>query len=242
MTDSTPGFGERAVALAGESDRTDLAAFLTRALRLDEAAVVRLRRRGEGVLVAWVQTGFEVLATRIVRGTVQPADLCVAADSLWAALTATAGTAKAIDPGWAMDSAWRGALPPDEGFVHVDDVPARVLVELAQHGVALTREAGAQGPPASLLAQEVLEVSGDEVPGRNETTVGVPMRMVFALGAMGFVPTTGHDTMAAGGIDAGAIAADEVVRVRASNTWIRLDARFGSVYLRKSGGLGLSVL
>lgn len=63
------------------------------------------------------------------------------------------------------------------------------------------------------------------------------MRMVFALGAMGFVPTTGRDTMVADGI-----AADEVVRVRASNTWIRLDARYGSVYLRKSGGIGLSVL
>lgn len=231
MTDTTTGFGERAVAVAGENDRTDLAAFLTRAVRLDEAAVVRLRRRGDGVLGAWIQTGFEVLAARIVRGTVHPADLCVAADSLRAALTASVGTANAIDPGWAMDSAWRGALPPDEGFVHLDDVPARVLVELAQQGVALTRDAGAQGPPASLLAQEVLEVSG------GETTVGVPMRMVFALGAMGFVPTTGRDTMVADGI-----AADEVVRVRASNTWLRLDARFGSVYLRKSGGLGLSVI
>ncbi|NLU63120.1 hypothetical protein HCA61_12710 [Rhodococcus sp. HNM0563] len=231
MTDLTPSFGERAVALAGESDRTDLAAFLTRALRLDEAAVVRLRRRGDDVLSAWIMTGFDVLAARIVRGTVHPADLCVAADSLRTALTASLGTAKAIDPGWAMDSAWRGALPPDEGFAHVDDVPARVLVELAQQGVALTRDAGAQGPPASLLAQEVLEVSG------GETVVGVPMRMVFALGAMGFVPTTGRDSMAADDI-----AADEVVRVRASNTWIRLDARYGSVYLRRSGGLGLTVL
>nr|WP_206040059.1 hypothetical protein [Rhodococcus sp. HNM0563] len=217
--------------MAGESDRTDLAAFLTRALRLDEAAVVRLRRRGDDVLSAWIMTGFDVLAARIVRGTVHPADLCVAADSLRTALTASLGTAKAIDPGWAMDSAWRGALPPDEGFAHVDDVPARVLVELAQQGVALTRDAGAQGPPASLLAQEVLEVSG------GETVVGVPMRMVFALGAMGFVPTTGRDSMAADDI-----AADEVVRVRASNTWIRLDARYGSVYLRRSGGLGLTVL
>ncbi|MCK0092374.1 hypothetical protein MWU77_16475 [Rhodococcus sp. F64268] len=231
MTDLTPSFGERAVALAGESDRTDLAAFLTRALRLDEAAVVRLRRRGDDVLSAWIMTGFDVLAARIVRGTVHPADLCVAADSLRTALTESLGTAKAIDPGWAMDSAWRGALPPDEGFAHVDDVPARVLVELAQQGVALTRDAGAQGPPASLLAQEVLEVSG------GETVVGVPMRMVFALGAMGFVPTTGRDSMAADDI-----AADEVVRVRASNTWIRLDARYGSVYLRRSGGLGLTVL
>lgn len=129
-----------------------------------------------------------------------------------------------------MDSAWRGALPPEGGYTHIDDVPARVLVELAHRGVALTREHGAQGPPASLLAQEVLEVSG------GGTTVGVPMRMVFALGAMGFVPGSGRDA-AVSEIDPA-----EVVRVRAGRAWIRLDARFGSVFLRRSGGLGLSVL
>ncbi|MEU5843829.1 hypothetical protein [Rhodococcus sp. NPDC047139] len=217
--------------LATTDDCVDLAAFLGRAARLDEAAVVRLRRHGDGLLGVWTRTGFEVLAGRVVRGSITPADTCVAADALRGALLAGAQTRTEVDPGWAMDSLWRGALPPHDGYVHVDDVPARVLVDLAQRGVALTREHGAQGPPASLLAQEVLEVSGAG------TTVGVPMRMVFALGAMGFVPGAGRDTVDSAGIDPA-----EVVRVRAAATWTRLDARYGSVYLRRGGGLGLSVV
>ncbi|MEE2031863.1 hypothetical protein [Rhodococcus chondri] len=229
MTDPRAVAGERVLRLADPGDRRDLTAFLTRALRLDEAAVVRLSRRGDGMLGAWVHTGFEALAMRVVQGAVTPADICVAADGLRAALVALDGPHTEVDPGWAMDSAWRGALPGDAGYTHVDDVPARVLIELAHRGVAVARDQGAQGPPASLLAQEVLEVSGGEL------TVGVPMRMVFALGSMGFVPGA-----AAGDVDG--IDPGEVVRVRASATWLRLDARFGSVYLRRSGGLGLHVL
>ena len=65
-----------------------------------------------------------------------------------------------VDPGFAMDSAWRGMLPPETGFVHLDDVPARVVLDLAQRGVALAKEYGsAHGPPASLLDQEVVAVT-----------------------------------------------------------------------------------
>ena len=54
-----------------------------------------------------------------------------------------------VEPGFAMDSAWRGGLPPETGFVHLDDVPAHVVLDLAQRGVALAKEhSGAQGPPA----------------------------------------------------------------------------------------------
>ena len=40
---------------------------------------------------------------------------------------------------------------------------------------------------------------------------------MFALTAMGFVPDT----------------PDEVVRVRTTRAWLRIDARFGSVYRRR---------
>jgi hypothetical protein len=111
-----------------------------------------------------------------------------------------------------MDSAWRGALPPESGFAHIDDVPASVVVELAQRGAEVSKEQGSQGPPVSLLDQEVIHVSGAGV------TVGVPMRCVFALTAMGFVDPQG---------------ADEIVRVRTVGAWLRVDARYGSVYRRR---------
>ncbi|OKH75899.1 hypothetical protein EB74_14450 [Mycobacterium sp. SWH-M5] len=206
---------ERGLWVEGSQDRGDLMTFVDRALRLDEAAVVRFRQRGrDGHVVAWVATGFDVLACRVVPGRIRPHDLSAGADAL---ATALAGGGGHIDPGFPMDSAWRGALPPEDGFVHLDDVPARVILDLAQQGIALAKEhSSAHGPPASLLDQEVLSVSGGNV------TVGIPMRCVFALTAMGFLPQTGDE-----------VSAQEIVRVRAHPAWLRIDARFGSVYRRR---------
>lgn len=193
--------------------RSDLAVFVDHALRLDEAAVVRLRARSDGLVTAWVATGLDVLAVRAVTGQLTPGDLSCGADELARGLRSADASGR-VDPGYPMDSAWRGALPPDTGFTHLDDVPAAVLTDLAQRGVGLAREHGsAHGPPASLLDQDVLQVSS------RDTSVGVPMRCVFALTAMGFMPDPPGE--------------DEIVRVRLSPTWLRIDARFGSVYRRR---------
>jgi hypothetical protein len=139
---------------------------------------------------------------------VRPGDLSAGADALVAGLTAM-DRSGFVEPGFAMDSAWRGALPPETGFVHLDDVPARAVLELAQRGVALAKEhSSAHGPPASLLDQEVVAVSS------GDASVGIPMRCVFAL-------------------DPESVAPDEIVRVRVLPAWLRIDARFGSVYRRR---------
>ncbi len=196
--------------------RTDLATFVDHALRLDDAAVIRLRARSTGLLSAWVATGFDVLASRVVVGKVRPDDLSVGADALARGLSAMDESGY-VDPGFAMDSAWRGALPPESGFTHLDDIPARVMLDLAQRGAQLAKEHGsAHGPPVSLLDQEVIQVSSADV------SVGLPMRCVFALTAMGFLPQSPD-----------AIDADEIIRVRILPSWLRLDARFGSVYRRR---------
>jgi hypothetical protein len=202
---------ERGIWLVDATHREDLATFTERALRLDHAAVIRLREREGGLVAAWVATGFDVLASRVVAGRVLSA----------------MDTGGFVEPGFAMDSAWRGALPPETGFVHVDDVPARVMLDLAQRGVALAREhSSAHGPPASLLDQEVVEVHSADV------SVGIPMRCVFALTAMGFLPQSVNGGQGMG-LDPGTVAADEIVRVRAMPAWLRIDARFGSVYRRR---------
>jgi hypothetical protein len=202
---------ERGAWLPDAAHRADLAAFVERARRLDEAAVIRLRRRSADTLVAWAATGFDVLAGRVVNGSVRPPDISASAEALLRGLAAP-GPSGYVDAGFPMDSAWRGALPPDSGFVHIDDVPASVVLELAQRGAEVSKEQGSQGPPVSLLDQEVIHVSGAGV------TVGVPMRCVFALTAMGFVDSQ---------------AADEIVRVRTVGPWLRVDARYGSVYYHR---------
>jgi hypothetical protein len=215
--------GERGLWLDDAAHREDLTTFVERAIRLDAANVIRLRERAGGLVVAWVATGFDVLASRVVAGRVKPADLSVGADALARALPSM-DRSGFVEPGFAMDSAWRGMLPPETGFVHLDDVPARVVLDLAQQGVALAKEYGsAHGPPASLLDQEVVAVSS------GDTSVGIPMRCVFALTAMGFLPqSTTTDQFAPE-----SVAPDEVVRVRVLPTWLRVDARFGTVYRRR---------
>ncbi|OBB99134.1 hypothetical protein [Mycobacterium sp. 852002-40037_SCH5390672] len=201
---------------ARSAHRTDLAAFVDRALRLDDAAIIRFRTRSQGLVTAWVATGFDVLASRVVVGEVRPGDLSVGADALARGLSAMDACGY-VNPGFAMDSAWRGALPPESGFTHLEDIPARVMLDLAQRGAQLAKEhSSSHGPPVSLLDQEVVQVSSGDV------QVGLPMRCVFALTAMGFLPQSPD-----------AVAADELIRVRILPTWLRLDARFGSVYRRR---------
>ncbi len=200
-------------------ERDDLGAFVARAVRLDAGALVRLRDSG-GRVDAWHSTPFDVLATRSVPGSVEPADLTVAGSDLLAALAVVGRPI--VDPGSPQDLQWREALPPEDGWHDVDEVPADVLEKLADRGAEVARDnSGPHGtPPTSLLDQKVITVSGAgfEVP--------VPLRCLFALSGMGFVG--GH-------------AAHEVVRVSATDIWLRLDARYGAVLRRRHSLLPLLV-
>ncbi|MFT9533922.1 hypothetical protein ACM0AX_11730 [Mycobacteroides abscessus subsp. abscessus] len=206
---------EAALRVPDTHDRKDLGTFLARVSQLDELAVVRLRARGDGRVVIWAATQFDVLACRAVRGELRTPDITAAVDEVLRGLQSPDADGY-VHTGYPMDSVWRGALPADNGFEYLDDIPARSVLELAQRGGELAREHGsAHGPPVSLLDQSVVTVDG--AGGRQ---VDVPMRCVFALTAMGFIPASP--------------AEDEPVRVRALPSWLRLDARFGSVYRHRA--------
>ncbi|BCK57759.1 hypothetical protein [Nocardia wallacei] len=226
-----PGFDrsdQRALRVPDPAERENLATFVGRAVRLDPAAVIRLRRRGDRYVAAWAATSFEALAVRTVVADLGVDDVTVGGDTLLSGL-AGPGAGGPIDLGFSMDSAWRTALPPADGWVHVDDVPARSLVELAERGAEVAAEHGSGfGPPVSLLDQAVLTVTG------GGQQVEVPMRVVFALTAMDFIPHSGDKA------DSRRIAPTEIVRVRAARTWLRLDARYGSVARRRGPGMPLT--
>lgn len=215
----------RGLAPYRDSDRSDVAAFVARARRADDAGVLRLHERDDARVGLWVRTGFDVLATRSVFGTVTPND--VVADAAAMAASMDAGD-DVIDIGSMPTIAWQGALPGSAGFAHVDDVPARDVIDLARRGADVARdESGAMGMASSLLDQKVLSVTG------SGDTVDVSMRAVFAMTSMGFVrDAAGREITGDSPIDA--IAPDEPVRVRASASWLRLDARYGSVYQRRT--------
>lgn len=203
-------------------DRDDLGVFVARAVRLEPSCVVRLRaREGGGHVEAWVATPFDVLATRAVAGAVEPADVTVSGNELLAALTVARG--ERIDPGPPQDLLWRSPLPPSVTWLPVDTLPVREVAGLADSGAALARDnAGPKGtPPTSLLDHEVLTVEGSGL------TVKVPLRCLFALTGMGFLPPEA------------ASAPNDHVRVSATDSWLRIDARYGAVARRRHALLPL---
>ena len=208
------------LSFADQSERDDLGAFVARAVRLDGQTAVRLRTRDGGRVDAWVATPFDVLATRTVLGEMAPSDVTVFGNDLLAALAVS--RADRVDPGRSVDMQWRSALPPQAHWQVVEDhLPAKVVSDLTERGLELAREnVGPQGtPPASLLDQTVLTVSGDGL------EVKIPMRCLFAMSGMGFVGA----------------ADDEHVRVTATDAWLRIDARFGAVVRRRHALLPLLV-
>ncbi|ALE74562.1 MULTISPECIES: hypothetical protein [unclassified Pseudonocardia] len=220
--------------LADATERDDLGAFTARVVRLDQAAAIRLTTAGDRV-TAWARTPFDVLVTRSVAGTLDGGVPVTAhASSLLTALAVE--RAEEIDPG--APAAWMEELPPAEGWALVDDIPAGELDGLAERGLALAREhAGPMGPPASLLDQTVLTVSPPE-PGRPVT---VPMRVLFAMSGMGFLGSGPADAGGAVPGPGGTGAGEPRVRVSASGSWVRLDARYGAVVKRRVVSLPLTV-
>ncbi|MGE3284648.1 MAG: hypothetical protein AB7J32_00935 [Pseudonocardia sp.] len=237
------------LAIPDQADRDDLGAFTARVVRLDQVAPVRLRaqRRGdERYVVAWAPTPFDALATRSVRGEVEPADLTVSASGLLTALAVD--RAPTIDPGPQLPAVL-GDLPPEDGWTVVEDVPAAELDAIAERGLAVAREnAGPLGPPASLLDQTVLTAQAGAAPAGASGAAGapgaggtagapgtpaagpgavkVPLRCLFALSGMGFL---------------GAGAGTDIVRVSATGSWLRLDARFGAIVRRRVTALPLII-
>lgn len=205
-----------ALHITDPDDRGDLGTFVGRVVRLDQTAVVRLLGSASGRVTAWASTPFDVLATRSVPGTLEPDDVTTFAAALLSALSVD--RADTVDPG--SGGLWQGLLPPADGWAVVDTVPATELEGLTERGLALAREhAGPLGPPASLLDQTVLTVTGAAGP-----PVRIPMRCLFALSGMGFV---------------GAGDAGETVRVSATSSWLRLDACYGAVVRRRITALPL---
>ena len=213
------GSADGMIRVPDPADRDDLRTLLRRVLRLDEAAVVRLTAAGEGRMRVWARTPFGALVVRVLRGECPGGDVVCGADHLLTELDILPrGDAEGlIDPGMPLLSAWQGLLPPTDGFQLVEDVPAQVLLDLTESGRTAAREnAGPAGLPPSLLDQVALTVRSDTA-----SPVGIDMRTVFSLVMCGFVPER-----------AGRAPDGEPVRVSERGAWLRIDARYGTVYRR----------
>ncbi len=198
------------------ADRDDAAAFAGRVSRWDPMGPVRLRADGDAVRM-FATTPFDTLVSRTISGRLDPRDVTVHAGNLLSALAV--GTGANVDPGTVIDASWRSQLPPTTGWVRVDDLPAALVNGLADQGTSQARDhpGPAGGASTALLDSEVLNVTGAGM------DVSVPLRMLFALSGMGFAPPND----------------DEQVRVSATDSWVRIDGRFGAVLRRRHSLLPL---
>ncbi|GAA4261273.1 hypothetical protein [Dietzia aurantiaca] len=213
------GSRDGTIRVPAPADRDDLRTLLRRVLRLDEAAVVRLTTAGDGRMRVWARTPFGPLVVRVLAGDCPGGDVVCGADHLLTELDLLprGDSEGRVDPGMPLLSAWQGLLPPTDGFQLVEDVPAQVLLDLTESGRTVAQEnAGPAGLPPSLLDQEALTVRSD-----GSSPLGIDMRTVFSLVMCGFVPERG-----------GRAPEGEPVRVSERGAWLRIDARYGTVYRR----------
>ena len=208
------------IRFTSPAEGADLAAFLGRVVRLDPAALVRLRA-GQGSAAGYVSLPFGVMVSRSARVLAGPADVTVRAAALLALLDGLGDDATVSLPDQ-QDAAWRGQLPPAAGWERLDSVPASVVTQLVRAGVETLKAAGPGGVAGrggeALLDHEALTVSGA---GR---TVALPLRVLSAAWRMGFL---GDE---APGQTADPTRPERLVGVSTSGRWARLTAPYGSAY------------
>ena len=197
---------------------TNLAAFVEHAMRLDEAAVIRIRARSCGIADGMGRNGFRRAGQS--RGGRQ------------SATRRHVGRRGRVGPRAGRRFGKHGVRRSGlrDGFgVAGRAAPGIRLHPPRRHTRQVDAGSGAAGRATGQGARQCPRAAGLAAgPGGRRgqlrrRRVGVPMRCVFALTAMGFLPQS-----------ADAIDADEMIRVRILPAWLRIDARFGSVYRRRS--------
>ncbi|WP_308442881.1 hypothetical protein [Catellatospora sp. TT07R-123] len=197
----------------GTAPTADAAAFLSRLVRLDPAALVRLRPAGADRTALWAALPWGVLVTRTVDG-------CADRDRVTTAAALLAGAARLPE----RDGDWRLPLPPSAGRV-LESLPVEVVRQAAEAAAATLREVEADGLRGRAVGQRVLRdalldhvvITGksdiDDVP------FSVPQRLVQAVVRMGFLGTSGQ------------------VSVVTAGPWTGLAASFGTAWIRATSAL-----
>jgi hypothetical protein len=195
--------------------RADAGAFLSRLVRLDPNALVRLRAAGSDGLALWAHLPWEVLVTRLVEASgAPPADLTVSA----AALSRDIDRPDVPDR---RDVEWHWRLPPSAGRV-VERIPPDEIRRVAAAAARTLRDAGRAGVGGRSVGERALrDALLDHVPIVVEaggSRVEVPQRLVQAVLRMGFLGA-GTDP-----------AADQPVAVRVAAGWVGLAAAYGTAW------------
>jgi len=198
------------------ADRPELAQFVSRLLRLDPAALVRLRPEPNGSGCAWAMLPFRVLVGRRLSQS-PPTDITVRAADL----------ARALADGevgelarW--DEAWRWPVPSSPGRT-VEHIPVAEVRRLAHAAARTVRQAMTEGVNGRAVGERALRDAlldhvAIVVTGDDGERIEIPQRMVQALVRTGLLDpapeatvsgeTVGTGTAGAGTVGAQALGAE----------------------------------
>jgi hypothetical protein len=208
----------------------DAREFLARLVRLDPAALVRMRPEGEGAL-AWAMLPFRVLVSWSLP-TVPARDSTLRAADLLAGSDAD-GTAAPR-----RDREWRWPLPSAPGRV-VERIPTADVIRLAAAAARTVRAAttegiGGRAVGERMLRDAVLDHVSIVVTTNDGQRAEIRQRLVQAVVRMGFLGRPG------GAADSQRGPAEQPgVAVRLAMGWIGLEARHGSAWYRPISPLRL---
>jgi hypothetical protein len=204
-------------ALAGLR-AADAGPFLARLVRLDPAALVRVRPAGPDTVTLWGRVPWRVLVARTAGGRAT-GDLTVPAAALFDLVRAGRDEL----PG-RRDGDWLWPMPPGAGDA-VESVPAAELIRLGEAAARTLRSAAGQ------MGERVLrDALLDHVAIAVDTGGGAPVEvrqgLVQAMLRMGFVTTE----------DGG------VITIRTSRQWVGLAGRHGEVWLQTGTSLAVRIV
>ncbi|MFE0647809.1 hypothetical protein ACFVZH_04340 [Streptomyces sp. NPDC059534] len=193
-----------------------LAAFLTRLVRYDRAAAVRLQAGGGALAVFGRPPSFEVLAIRTaLLVDAVDLDVTVSAGEFLEGIEESAG--KAVVPDTVTGPPWAGVLPPRSGWRPVEGLPGDAEMRGAvAAAVAEFRARDAELPEERRTTAERDRI-GRDIWSRTLGTTGLPLRAVHAAQSLGFLPPASERTP---------------VALFASGPWLRLRTPYGSIALR----------
>ncbi|MFL6111717.1 MAG: hypothetical protein ACJ786_10240 [Catenulispora sp.] len=226
------------LALAGPDEAADLGGYLTRLLRFDKAAAVRVVASGPAVGV-YGRPPFDVLTLRTLAlvaksegeregeresvssppGAAAPADLdiTVSAGDLLHAIVPD-GTLALPRP-LTGATAWTGFLPPRTGWQPAGELPAAEVETAALAAIGEFKQR-AEAIPDRERTRAAVDRIAAEIWDR-PLSLGLPVRAAHAARAMGFLGSAQSATTA----------------VRSAGRWLRLDAPYGTIVLRTGSGL-----
>ncbi|UXY27636.1 hypothetical protein [Streptomyces sp. HUAS TT20] len=219
--------------LADERETADLAAFLSRLLRYDRGAAVRLQAAGKALAVFGRPPSFEVLAIRAVRlakpyenGLDATLDVTVSAGEFLESVDESAATAAV--PAAVTGPPWAGVLPPRAGWRAAPGLPAPdALRAMVGAAVAEFRSRTQELAPERRTRAELDRV-GREIWSRTVGETPLPVRAVHAAQSLGFLrtpapPGTAHPTT------------EPPPALLSCGAWLRLRTPYGSIAVRRAG-------